>query len=101
MTEREGQETDLPDESGPGLSAEQISAEDAVQEAFLASIQAWKYARAVVHDAPREMDDAYYDEVRRAVGRGAPSVLLGTSTASLNRSLAQLRAVEQGGAPSG
>ena len=44
--------------------------------------------------APR--DAAYYDEVRRAVGRGALSLLLGTSTKSLERSLAKLKAVDQG-----
>ena len=40
--------------------------------------------------------EAYYDEVRRAVGRGAPTVLLGTSTRSLERSLAKLTAEQQG-----
>ena len=45
------------------------------------------------------MDDAYYDEVRRAVGRGAPTVLIGTSTRSLERSLTKLRAVRQGESP--
>lgn len=44
-------------------------------------------------DEPVERDDAYYDEVRQAVGRGAPSVLLGTSTKSLDRSLEKLRTV--------
>jgi len=43
---------------------------------------------------PVRRDDAYYDEVRRAVGRGAPSLLFGTSTKSLERSLAKLRNVE-------
>lgn len=45
-------------------------------------------------------DDAYYDEVRRAVGRGAPTLLVGTSTRSLERSLAKLQAVKQGESPS-
>ncbi len=40
-------------------------------------------------------DDAYYDEVRQAVGHGAPTVLLGTSTKSLNRNLNQLVAVRR------
>jgi hypothetical protein len=43
-----------------------------------------------------ELDDAYYDEVRQAVGRGTPSVLLGTSTRSLGRNLAEIRTVERG-----
>ena len=46
-------------------------------------------------DAPVQMDDAYYDEVRQAVGRGAPSVLVGTSTRSLERNLGKLKAVQQ------
>jgi hypothetical protein len=50
--------------------------------------------------APTRMDDAYYDEVRRAVGRGAPSLLVGTSTKSLERSLAKLRAVQESESPS-
>lgn len=41
-------------------------------------------------ELPLERDDAYYDEVRQAVGRGTPSVLLGTSTKSLERSLEKL-----------
>ena len=40
-------------------------------------------------------DAAYYEEVRRAVGHGAPTALLGTSTKSLERSLAKLKAVQQ------
>jgi hypothetical protein len=59
-----------------------------------------EYSRDIERDAPVEMDDTYYDEVRRAVGSGAPSVLLGTSTKSLERSLGKLRAGEQGEAPS-
>jgi hypothetical protein len=47
-------------------------------------------------DAPVQMDTAYYDEVRRAVGRGAPTVLLGTSTRSLQRSLGKLKAAQEG-----
>jgi hypothetical protein len=46
--------------------------------------------------AQASRDSAYYEEVRRAIGHGAPSMLLGTSTKSLERSLAKLRAVEQG-----
>jgi hypothetical protein len=41
-------------------------------------------------DESVERDDAYYEEVRQAVGRGAPSVLLGTSTKSLERNLEKL-----------
>ncbi len=40
--------------------------------------------------SPVEKDAAYYDEVRQAVGRGAPTLLLGTSTRSLKRGFAQL-----------
>jgi len=40
-------------------------------------------------------DTSYYEEVRRALGRGAPSGLLGTSTKSLERSLSKLKAVQQ------
>jgi hypothetical protein len=36
-------------------------------------------------------DEAYWVEVRRAVGRGAPSLLFGTSTRALRRSLTRLR----------
>lgn len=43
----------------------------------------------------RMKEDAYYDEVRRAVGRGAPTVLMGTSTKSLERSLAKLTAAQR------
>ena len=46
-------------------------------------------------DVPFERDDAYYDEVRHAVGRGAPSVLLGTSTRSLKRGFRKLKTVRQ------
>lgn len=55
----------------------------------------WSYSRVGKDDLP-ELDDAYYDEVRRAVGRGAPTVLLGTSKRSLERSLARIRDAERG-----
>jgi hypothetical protein len=55
--------------------------------------QAWNEAR---DDPSVEMDAAYYADVRRAVGRGAPTVLLGTSTRSLKRSLAKLETARQG-----
>lgn len=51
-------------------------------------------------DEPVERDDAYYDEVRQAVGRGAPSVLLGTSTKSLERGLEKLWVVHGAGGAS-
>ncbi len=41
-------------------------------------------------DAPVQLDAAFYDEVRRAVGRGTPTLLLGTSTRSLKRNLEKL-----------
>ena len=47
-------------------------------------------------ETPVQMDDAYYDEVRKAVGRGTPSVLLGTSTRALERNLSELRRERRG-----
>jgi hypothetical protein len=41
-------------------------------------------------------DSAYYAEVRKAVGRGASTLLLGTSTRSLRRNLERLAAEPQG-----
>jgi hypothetical protein len=46
-----------------------------------------------------DRNDAYYDEVRRAVGRGTPSVLLGTSTKSLERNLQKVRLLESSDRP--
>jgi hypothetical protein len=40
---------------------------------------------------PVELDDADYEEVREAIGRGAPTLLLGTSTRSLERSFSKLK----------
>ena len=40
---------------------------------------------------PIQTDDAYYDEVRKAVGRGTRSSLFGTSTKSLERGLSKLK----------
>src|SRR6266702_4581335 len=42
-------------------------------------------------------DAAYWAEVRAAVGRGAPTILFGTSTRSLNRSLEKLMAISEQG----
>lgn len=36
-------------------------------------------------------DEAYWEELQQAIGRGAPSLLLGTSTRSLRRNLRALR----------
>jgi hypothetical protein len=47
--------------------------------------------REAERDTPVQIDDAYYDEVGKAVGRGTPSVLLGTSTRSLKRHLTKLK----------
>ncbi len=60
----------------------------------------WSEAREVLPsvaegDVPGERDDAYYDELRRAVGRGTPSLLLGTSTRSLERGLRKLKAAQR------
>jgi hypothetical protein len=51
-------------------------------------------------DAPVQMDAVYYDEVRRAIGRGTPTLLFGTSTRSLQRSLRKLKAIQQDRLPS-
>ena len=48
-------------------------------------------AHEAERDTPVQIDDAYYDEVGKAVGRGTPSVLLGTSTRSLKRHLTKLK----------
>jgi hypothetical protein len=69
--------------------------------ALTAPLNAQLAARDVIPPGPTptaqaSRDTAYYDEVRRAVGRGAPGLLFGTSTKSLERSLAKLTAVEQG-----
>jgi hypothetical protein len=40
-------------------------------------------------------DAAYYDELRESVGRGTPTLLFGTSTRSLHRSLDRLRGVRR------
>jgi len=53
-------------------------------------------AAASAHAQAGRAPSAYYDRVRRAVGRGAPTALVGTSTRSLERSLAKLMAVQQG-----
>lgn len=46
-------------------------------------------------EAPARRDAAFYEEVRQAVGRGTPTLLLGTSTRSLERNLKKLKAVQQ------
>lgn len=40
--------------------------------------------------APADRDDTYYEDVRRAVGRGAPTVLLGTPARALRRALGRM-----------
>lgn len=42
-------------------------------------------------------DDAYWDEVERAVGKGTPSIMLGTSTQSLRKNLDLLRKAASSG----
>jgi len=44
-----------------------------------------------VEVGPQETGDWYWDEVMRAVGTGTPSILLGTSTRSLEKQLRKLR----------
>ena len=48
------------------------------------------------HDRPPvELDDRDYEEIREAIGRGAPTLLLGTSTRSLERNLAKIIAAQR------
>ena len=48
------------------------------------------------HDRPPvELDDSDYEEIREAIGRGAPTLLLGTSTRSLQRNLAKIVAAQR------
>jgi repressor LexA len=47
-------------------------------------------------DAPVVKDAAYYARVSEAVGRGTPTLLLGTSTRSLKRSLKRMAAARPG-----
>jgi tetratricopeptide (TPR) repeat protein len=47
------------------------------------------------HDAPIVKDLAYYARLRESVGRGAPTLLIGTSTRSLKRSLERLKAAQR------
>jgi hypothetical protein len=47
-------------------------------------------------EALPKRDADYYAEVRQSVGAGTPTLLLGTSTRSLDRSLARLRAAQRG-----
>jgi hypothetical protein len=57
--------------------------------------------RTEAESAP-EKDDAYYSEVRKSLGRGTKTLLLGTSTRSLERGLSKLRAAQrsqQGSSP--
>lgn len=44
---------------------------------------------------PVVRDEAYYAEVRRSLGRGAPTLLVGASTKSLDRSVERLRSAQQ------
>jgi hypothetical protein len=42
-----------------------------------------------------ELDDAFYADVREAMGHGTPSLLLGTSTRALDRSLTKIMAAQR------
>lgn len=53
-------------------------------------------ADSATEDAPAR-DDDYYAEVRESVGRGTPSILLGTSRRALDRSLEKLRQAQRRG----
>jgi hypothetical protein len=66
----------------------------------VAAALAWLRATADVlsdlePDESVERDDAYYTEVRQAVGRGAPTVLLGTSNKALEASLREIKAAHK------
>jgi hypothetical protein len=48
------------------------------------------------HDGPPvELDDSDYEEIREAIGRGASTLLLGTSTRSLKRNLDKVMAAQR------
>lgn len=48
------------------------------------------------HDAPIVKNAGYYAEVRKAIGRGAPTLLLGASTRSLERNFERLETAHRG-----
>ena len=79
--------------------------EQAKEESFGRFLAAWEQAAEapsspVERDVSDDRDDAYYDDVRQAVGRGAPSVLLGTSTKALDRNLQKIRFAKVSDEPS-
>jgi len=95
----------MTEPEGPRTARFREAAEDVAQEAFVAAYgkAAGKLHQAVTEAADRletGLDDADYEEVRQAVGRGAPTLLLGTSTRSLERNLQKLRAIERAGSRS-
>ena len=73
----------------------EASPAEAEAEAGQASATTEASPSAFERDMLVEKDDAYYDEVRQAVGGGTRSVLLGTSTRSLERNLRKLKDVQQ------
>ena len=73
---------DVPVEAKPAQAKAEAEQARVETRAVLSNI--WE------SDEPVERDDAYYDEVRQAVGRGTLSVLLGTPTKSLDRALERL-----------
>lgn len=95
----------MTEPEGPRTARFREAAEDVAQEAFVAAYgkAAGRLHQAVTEAADRletGLDDADYEEVRQAVGRGAPTLLLGTSTRSLERNLQKLRAIERAGSRS-
>jgi hypothetical protein len=86
MAEREGRESSEPrhEETRSQTPAGHVS------QPLMAAVAAEDEVRG-------KLGDEDYEEIRRAIGRGAPTLLLGTSTRSLQRNLAKLRAVDQRG----
>jgi len=52
-------------------------------------------AEALRQAERRRADDAYWAEIRAAMGKGTRSILWGTSNRSLDRSLARVRAASE------
>jgi hypothetical protein len=77
-----------------GVGAEVVPDPRGAWDAFWAEVE--RAARAgnpgvLLDDETVVRDEAYWTGVVAAVGRGAPSVLLGTSARSLKKNLAELR----------
>lgn len=85
--------------AGPGYGDKEQERSAPAPEAPERPGQAQPAISSTQTDAPVRIDDAFYEEVRLAVGRGTPSVLLGTSTKSLKRNMGRLTAAQRGERP--